>query len=315
MVSRATADGMSPTAVVVARALQGRRRDVAGEVFRGVLLLALLIALLVLATLLVDVFRAGFPVYRDRGIDFLTSNVSSLPERAGVRQGIVGSLTIVVFVVLLAIPLGIAGAVYMEEYARDTRLTRVINANIRNLAGVPAIVYGLLGIALFVQLKAMQPITGGRSVISGGLTIAILVLPIVVITSAEALRAVPMSIREAGFGVGATRWEVVRSHVLPYAAPGIFTGTVLTLARAFGETAPLILIGASTGFLQTSSGSLIERLRGPYTALPTIVYNFSTRNLRAFKASTAAAIMALLAILLLVNATAIVLRNRYERKW
>lgn len=316
MATGAMGQGTSVTTSEVVRALQGRNRDLAGAAFRGALLFALLISLLVLVTLLVDVFRSGFPVYQERGFDFLTSNVSSLPERAGIRQGISGSLIIVVFVVILAIPLGLGGAVYMEEYARDTRLTRLINSNIRNLAGVPAIVYGLLGIALFVQLRAMQSITGGRSVISAGLTIAILVLPIIVITSAEALRAVPQGIREAGFGVGATRWEVVRSHVLPYAAPGIFTGTVLTLARAFGETAPLILIGASTGFLQQSgAGSLIDRLQGPYTALPTIVYNFSTRNLRAFKASTAAAIMALLVILLLVNATAIVLRNRYERKW
>jgi phosphate transport system permease protein len=315
MATRAGGGDASVTTAAVGRALRGRSRDLGGVAFKGALLLAFLISLLVLVTLLADVFRTGAPVYQERGVDFLTSNVSSLPERAGVRQGIVGSLMIVAFVVLLAIPLGVGGAVYMEEYARDTRLSRIINANIRNLAGIPAIVYGLLGVALFVQLEAMQPITGGRSVISGGLTIAILVLPIVVITAAEALRAVPQSIREAGFGVGATRWEVVRSHVLPYAAPGIFTGTVLTLARAFGETAPLLLVGASTGFLSGGSGGFVEQVQGPYTALPTLVFSFARKNLREFEASTAAAIMALLAILLLVNATAIFLRNRYEREW
>ncbi len=241
--------------------------------------------------------------------------MSSLPEQAGVWQGIRGSLTIVGFVTVLAIPLGIAAAVYMEEYARETRITRVINANIRNLAGVPSIVYGLLGIALFVQFRGLSAITGGRSVISAGLTMAILVLPIVIITSAEALRAVPLSIREAAFGVGATRSEVVRSHVLPYALPGILTGTILTLARAFGEAAPLILVGASTGFLNEGSGSFIERLQGPYTALPVLVFDFATRNLRAFKASTAAAALTLLGVLLVVNGTAIVMRNRYDRKW
>jgi phosphate transport system permease protein len=295
--------------------LKGRGSDPWSLLFRSLLLLALLVSLTFLVTLLAQSLRDGVPVFRDRGIDFITSKVSSLPEQAGVWQGIRGSLTIVGFVTVLAIPLGIAAAVYMEEYARETRITRVINANIRNLAGVPSIVYGLLGIALFVQFRGLSAITGGRSVISAGLTMAILVLPIVIITSAEALRAVPLSIREAAFGVGATRSEVVRSHVLPYALPGILTGTILTLARAFGEAAPLILVGASTGFLNEGSGSFIERLQGPYTALPVLVFDFATRNLRAFKASTAAAALTLLGVLLVVNGTAIVMRNRYDRKW
>lgn len=300
---------------LVRGSLRGRRADVRGLLFQGLLLLALLMSLAILLTLLVDIAQGSLPVFRERGVDFLTSNVSSLPQRAGVAQGIRGSLTIVAFVALLSFPLGIGAAIYIEEYAYDTRLTRIINANIRNLAGVPSIVYGLLGIALFVQFGPLAGLTGGRSVISAGITMSILVLPIVVITSAEALRAVPDSIREAGFGVGATRWEVVRSHVLPYAAPGIFTGSVLTMARAFGEAAPLILIGAATGFLSTGSAGFFEQLRGPYTALPVQVFDFATRNLRAFKASTAAAIVVLVGILLLVNATAIILRNRYERRW
>jgi len=295
--------------------LRGRRSDVRGIVFQLALLVALLLALAVLLVLLWQTLQDGASVFAERGVDFLTSGVSSLPERAGVWQGIRGSLTIIAFVVLLAIPLGIGAAVYLEEYAHDNRLTRAINANIRNLAGVPSIVYGLLGIALFVQFQPLVPLTGGRSVISAGLTMSILVLPIVIITSAEALRAVPASIREAAFGVGATRSETVRSHVLPYAIPGILTGTILTLARAFGEAAPLVMIGASTGFLSEGSGTFVERLQGPYTALPIIVYDFATRNLRAFQASTAAAALVLLGVLLLVNATAIILRNRYERKW
>ena len=302
-------------AEMVRSAIRGRRLDLRGRLFQALLLLALLVSLAVLLTLLTDVVRSAWPVFRERGVDFLTSNVSSLPERAGVRQGIQGSLTIIAFVLLLAFPLGVGAAIYLEEYAQDSRFARIVNANIRNLAGVPSIVYGLLGIALFVQFGGLSALTGGRSVISAGLTMAILVLPIVVITAAEALRAVPDSIREAGFGVGATRWEVVRSHVLPYAAPGILTGSVLTMARAFGEAAPLVLIGAATGFLSTGSAGFLEQLRGPYTALPVQVFDFATRNLRAFKASTAAAIVVLLGILLLVNTAAIVFRNRYERRW
>jgi len=315
MARRGALAGDLTASEIVRRRLTGRQADVLGRAFEALLLSALLVALVILVTLLVDIFRDAVPVLSDRGVDFLTSNVSSLPERAGVRQGIQGSLTIVVFVAILAFPLGVGAAIYLEEYARDTRMTRAINANIRNLAGVPSIVYGLLGIAIFVQFGGLSGITGGRSVVSAGLTMSILVLPIVVITAAEAIRAVPDGIREAGYGVGATRWEVVRSHVLPYAAPGILTGTVLTMARAFGEAAPLILIGAATGFLSTGSGGFFEQLRGAYTALPIQVYDFATRNLREFQNSTAAAIVVLLVILLLVNAVAIVLRNRYERRW
>jgi phosphate transport system permease protein len=302
-------------AEAVRQALRGHRRDVRGYLFEGALFLALLVALTFLIVLITDLVTTALPVFEERGFSFLRDNVSSLPERTGVRQGIAGSLTITVFVIALAFPLGIGAAIYLEEYARDSRLTRIINANIRNLAGVPSIVYGLLGIALFVQFTPIAGFTGGRSVVSAGLTMSILVLPIVVITSAEALRAVPNSIREAAFGVGATRWEVVRSHVLPYAAPGIFTGTVLTLARAFGETAPLILIGAATGFLSTGQSNFTEQLKGPYTALPTQVYDFATRNLRAFESVTAAAAVVLVGVLLFVNLTAILLRNRYERRW
>jgi phosphate transport system permease protein len=301
------------TSDVVRGAMLGKRRDVRGFLFEGFLLLALLMALTILVVLIADVASDAWSVFAERGVDFVRSGISSLPEEAGVQQGIVGSLLLMVFVVIVAFPLGIGAAIYLEEYARDTRLTRLINANIRNLAGVPSIVYGLLGVAIFVQL--FQNLTGGRSLMSGGITMAILVLPIVVITSAEALRAVPQSIREAGYGVGATRWEVVRSHVLPYAAPGIFTGTILTLARAFGETAPLIMVGAATGFLARGAGDFVDQLQGPYTALPTLVYSFARRSQRAFGEVTAATIVVMLVVLLLVNATAIILRNRYERKW
>lgn len=311
--ARAAIDPGVATTDSVRRALLGRRLDVRGLLFEGALLLAMLIALALLVTLIGDVIGRALPVFRERGGDFLSSSLSSLPARAGVAQGIWGSLLLMVFVALVAFPLGIAAAVYLEEYAPDTRLTRLVASSIRNLAGVPSVVYGLLGLALFVQLLA--PLTGGRTLMSGGLTLAILVLPIVVITSAEALRAVPVSIREAAYGVGATRWEVVRGHVLPYAAPGILTGTVLSFARALGETAPLLLIGGAPGFFATGDQSLVEMVRGPYTALPAIVFNWSRESFREFGNLAAAAIVVLLAVLLLVNGAAIMLRNRYERRW
>ncbi len=302
-----------PAIQAVRRALRGRRMDFSGLAFHGALLLTLVLSLGVLVVLLLQIGRDGLPVLTERGTEFLTSPNSSLADRAGVWQGIVGSLTLMAFVILLAFPVGVGAAVYLEEYARDTRFTRFITANIRNLAGVPSIVYGILGLVIFVQ--AMSSFTGGLSVISGGITLAILVMPIVIITTAEALRAVPGGIREAGYGVGATRWEVIRSHVLPYAAPGVFTGTVLSLARAFGETAPLILVGAVTGFFTTGSGSFVEKLNGPYTSLPTLIFEWSRRPQTEFRALTSAAILVLLVVLFVVNATAIMLRNRYERKW
>ena len=301
------------TADVVRRALHGRRADIGGLVFQAALLIALLLALAILVTLIADVLGTAVGVFSERGSDFLTSNLSSLPERAGVSQGITGSLMLMGFVVVLAFPLGIGAAIYMEEYAPDNRITRFLTASIRNLAGVPSVVYGLLGLAIFVQLLA--GVTGGRSLMSGGLTMSILVLPIVIITSSEAIRAVPMSIREAGFGVGATRWEVVRSHVLPYAAPGILTGTILSLSRALGEAAPLLLIGGAPVFFAAGDRGFMETLRGEYTALPAIIFTWSRKSLRAFGESTSAAIVVLLVVLLLINAVAIYLRNRYERRW
>jgi phosphate transport system permease protein len=312
---------IAPTTQVrstVELALRGRRRDVAGRVFQAALLLSLLFALAVLVVLLGTILVDAWPVLSSRLGDFVTSNVSRLDTRAGVRQGIVGSLILIGFVAAVALPLGIAAAIYLQEYAYDTRLNRLLITNIRNLAGVPSIVYGILGLVVFVQ--ALRSITGpetfGRSFIAGGLTLTVLVLPIIILITMEALRAVPRSIREAAYGVGATRWEVVRSHVLPYAAPGIFTGTILSLARAFGETAPLLLVGAVTGYLSTPPGrSPIEILQGQYTALPTQIFSWSRLAGEGWQANTAAAIVVLLVIILAVNLVAILLRNRYDRKW
>jgi phosphate transport system permease protein len=294
-------------------ALGGKRRDFRGRLFEAALLTTLLLALGVLITLLVNLISTGWDVFVTRKTDFLTSGLSSIASRAGVWQGLIGSLMLMVFVIVLAFPIGIGAAVYLEEYAPDNVATRFMTANIRNLAGVPSIVYGLLGLAIFVLVA--RPLTGGLSVISGGLTLAILALPIVIITSMEALRAVPISIREAGYSVGATKWEVIRSHVLPYASPGILTGTVLSMARALGETAPLILVGAVTGFFFVSSGGIEDRLQGPYTTLPTVVFAWSRLPGEDFRQMAAAASLLLMGLILIVNAAAILLRNRYERKW
>jgi phosphate transport system permease protein len=299
-------------------ALRGKKRDLYGRFFQATLLLSLLLSLAILIVLLGTAISDAWPVLSTRAGDFLTSNVSRLDSRAGVRQGIVGSLILIGFVAVVALPFGIAAAIYLQEYAKDTRTNRLLTTNIRNLAGVPSIVYGILGLVVFVQ--TMRAVTGpdtfGRSFISGGLTLAVLVLPIVILITMEALRAVPKSIREAAYGVGATRWEVVRSHVLPYAAPGIFTGVILSLARAFGETAPLLLVGAVTGYLSTpGSRSPLEILQGQYTALPTQIFSWSRLAGEGWKANTAAAIVVLLVIILVVNLAAILLRNRYDRKW
>jgi phosphate transport system permease protein len=305
--------GRTAAADVVARALRGKRLDLRGAIFRFALMMTLVISLGVLVTLLVQVVGDGWVVFRDRGIDFLRSPMSALASRAGVWQGLWGSMLLMMFVILLAFPIGIGAAIYLEEYATDNSLNRLMTSNIRNLAGVPSIVYGLLGLAIFVLF--LRPLTGGLTVISGGLTLAVLVLPIVIITSMEAVRAVPDSIREAAYGVGATKWQVIRHHVLPYASSGILTGTVLSVARALGETAPLILVGAITGVFFQSSGGPIAKLSGPYTSLPTIVFNWSRQPGEHFRQLTAAAIMVLLVVILAINATAILLRNRYERKW
>ena len=260
----------------------------------------------------------AWPVLSTRGWEFVTSDTSSLPQRAGVWQGLVGSLILTGFVACIALPIGISAAVYLQEYSRDTRLNRILIANIRNLGGGPSVVYGIVGLVVFVP--ALRAITGpdssGKSYVSGGLTLAVLVMPIVILITMEALRAVPRGIREGAYGVGATRWEVVRSHVLPYAAPGIFTGAILSLARAFGETAPLLLVGAVMGYISTPTGRTpVEILQGPYTALPTQIFAWAKLPAGDWEANTAAAIIVLLVAILVVNFAAIVLRNRYERTW
>lgn len=294
--------------------LSSRRRGfVRSKVLEIILLVTLLVCLAALLTLLTEVLRGAVNVFQARGLEVVQASLSSLPERAGLWQGLVGSALTMMVVVIVAFPLGVGAAVYLEEYAKDTRLTRLIAVNVRNLAGVPSIVYGLLGLAVFVT--TLRDLTGGPSMISAGLTLAALVLPIVIITTSEALRAVPNTIREAAYGLGATDWQVIRGQVLPSALPGILTGTVLSLSRALGETAPLLLVGAVTGFLSTGSGSLMDQLRGPFTSLPTIVFAWARQPNIGFRELTSAAILVLLVVILVANAAAILLRNRYDQRW
>ena len=297
----------------VAAAITGGGRDARGLAFQTMLLLAMLTALGVLVWLLYSVINGAVPVFSDRSLgDFLSGRLSGSPARFGVSQGIVGSVWILVFVAVISFPLGVASAIYLEEYAADNRFSRLVNVLVRNLAGVPAVVYGLLGLFLFKGL--LGGLTGGSSLISAGLTMAVLVLPVVIITSSEAIRAVPQPLREGGFGLGATRWEVIRTQVLPYAAPGILTGTVLSFARALGEAAPLLIIGTATGLLTSSGGSVIETLRGKYTAMPMLVYVATKRPAERWLPLASAAALVLLVVLLVANTAAILARNHFEKR-
>ena len=249
---------------------------------------------------------------------FLVAPMSSRAEFAGVRTAILGSLWLVGIAILFALPVGTGAAVYLQEYAPKNWLTRVIQTNINNLAGVPSIVYGMLGLALFVRV--LEPLTSGsmfgvtdsngRTILAAGLTMGILVLPVMIINAQEAIKAVPDSLRQAAFGVGATRWQTVWHHVLPNALPGILTGSILALSRALGETAPLIVVGASTFISIDPDGPFSK-----FTALPIQIYQWTTRAQSEFHAIAAGAIIVLLVLLLTLNATAILLRNRFQRRW
>ena len=302
------------TAAGMTRMATKRKVNVRARIVEILLLGSLAITLLVLLVLIVDLIQRSWPVWTDRPVDFLTGNLNSQnADAGGIGQAIRGTIMLSIIVVLVAFPLGVACAVYLEEYAGKSRFAQLTRINVRNLAGVPSIVYGILGLAIFV--KALGGVTGGATVFAGGLALSALVLPIVVITTSEALRAVPRSIREGAFGVGATQWETVRTHVLPAAAPGILTGTMLSLARAAGEAAPILLVGAATGLLRTGDQNFFEQLRGSFTALPVAIFSFARQPGEDFRALTAAASLVLLLLVLVMNGFAIWLRNRYEQKW
>jgi phosphate transport system permease protein len=279
--------------------LFARRATASG--FLLLCLLATALAIGVLAVLLVDMTREGIGRL---SWDFINSFPSRKPEQAGIKAALFGTLWLMGLTAAFAVPIGIGAALYLEEYASRNWLNRVIQTNIANLAGVPSIVYGILGLALFVRTMSL-----GRSVLAGSLTMALLVLPIVIIASQEALRAVPSSLREAAYGVGASRWQVVFHQVLPAAMPGILTGIILALSRAIGEAAPLIMIGA-LAFVPFVPHSPMDG----FTVLPIQIFNWASRPQAAFGKDAAAAIIVLLAVLLSMNAIAIILRNRFQSR-
>ena len=253
--------------------------------------------------------------------DFVSRPQTSEPLTAGVRTAILGSLWTILFTILLAFPIGVGAAIYLEEYASDNWLNRIIQTNINNLAGVPSIVYGILGLAIFV--RTLEPLTSGevfglvdpttangRTVLAAGLTLGLLVLPIIIINAKEAIRAVPRSLRNASYGVGATKWQTVWSHVLPNAMPGILTGTILAISRAIGETAPLVVVGASTAISFDPSSPFSK-----FTTLPIQIYQWTSRPQEEFRSLAAASILVLLVLLLSLNASAVLLRNRFSRRF
>jgi phosphate transport system permease protein len=250
-------------------------------------------------------------------IDLLRRPMSSRPAESGVRTAILGSLWLVGITIVLSFPIGVGAAVYLEEYATDSRLKRLVQTNINNLAGVPSIIYGMVGLAVFV--RTLEPLTSGaafgisgsngRTILSAAMTMALLVLPLVIINSQEAIRSVPRTFREAAYGLGATRWQTTWHHVLPAALPGILTGTILSTARAMGETAPLIVVGASSFIVADPQGPFSK-----FTALPIQIYSWSSRPQDEFRHIAAAAIVVLLVMMLILNSGAIVLRNRFSRR-
>lgn len=268
---------------------------------------ATFVGLVVLAILLIDVFTDGIPRL---AWSFITSYPSRRPSQAGIWSPLIGTIWLLAITAVIAFPLGVGAGIFLEEYSGDNLLTRIIEINIANLAAVPSIIYGLLGLQIFVRW--LEPITKGRSVITGALTLSLLVLPIIIIATREALRTVPSSLRQAGFALGATRWQVIREHVFPLALPGILTGTILALSRAIGETAPLITIGALTyiAFLPELS---LEGLQSPFTALPIQIFNWVSRPQAEFHVNAAAGIIVLMTVLLLMNGTAILLRNKFQQ--
>ena len=275
------------------------------------LLIAVSFTLLTLFALLARIVTQAIPALTEKGTGFLTDTIGSEASNVGIWPGLFGSFGIGLGVLIIAVPLGVGAAIYLEEYAKQNALTRFIVVNIRNLAGVPAVIYGVLGLIIFVGW--LKPVTNGGTVIAAALTLAILVLPVVIITSMEAIRAVPLGLRDAGYGIGASRWEVTRDHVIPYAMPGILTGTVLALARALGEAAPLIMIGAITGLLPETS------LSGKFTAIPMLIYSWSGRpdsgdSNVGWSNAAAAAGLVLLVLVLAFNVVGILLRNHFEAK-
>jgi phosphate transport system permease protein len=280
---------------------QNKRID---RFFKIFALLATIAGLLVLSALIIDILSDGLGRIN---WSFLTNFPSRKPEKAGILSAIVGTLWVMGLTALFSFPIGVCAGIYLEEYARKNFFTKLIEVNIANLAGVPSMIYGLLGLGIFVRTLGFE-----RSVLSGALTLTLLILPIIITATRESFRAIPFSIREASFALGATRWQTILSQVLPVAMPGVMTGTILALSRAIGETAPLIAIGALTYI-----AFLPESVFDPFTVLPIQTFNWISRPQKGFATNAAAAIIVLLLLTLIMNSVAIYLRHRFQRgiKW
>lgn len=276
-------------------------RRAMGKAFAAICFAATALGIVVLAVLLIDIWRDGAGRL---SLEFLSGFPSRLASRAGIKPALYGSIWTLVLTAAVAFPVGVGTAIWLEEYAPNNRFTRLVQTNIANLAGVPSIVYGILGLAMFVRFAAL-----GRSVLAGALTLALLILPVIIIASQEAIKAVPNSIRLGAYALGATRWETIRYHVLPLAMPGVLTGTILAVSRAVGEAAPLLLIGALAFVPFVPNGPLDE-----FTVIPIQIFNWVSKPQPQFHEVAAAGSIVLLAVLLSLNAIAIILRNRYTRK-
>lgn len=284
---------------------QPTKDRVKGNIFMALLLLAVTVALIGLTALVVQAIIEGGPRFN---LDLFTQPPSSLNvEDAGFRPALIGTLYLILGVIVLIVPLGVGSAVYLEEYADGTRWwNKMIELNIQNLAGVPSIIYGILGLAFIVR----GPLDLGFILAAGSLTLALLVLPVVILAAREALRAVPPSVREGSLALGATEWQTIRKQVLPAAIPGIATGVILAISRAIGETAPLLLVGATT-FVTFNPTFFGEN----FSALPVLIFQYASRPQEEFKVLAAAGVIVMLIVLLAMNSFAVWLRNRYEQQW
>jgi phosphate transport system permease protein len=303
-VSAVTTEAFAPSAL-----RRGATRTAAkvmlDAVFAALLFVGTIVGVIALGVLLFTIYDNGWErLAADPGA-FLSSYVSRLPSRAGIKAGLYGSIYLMLLTALFCFPVGVGAAIYLEEFAHRNRITDFVEANIANLAGVPSVVYGLLGLGVFVRFFVLGP-----SLLAGSLTLAVMSLPVIIVAAREAIRAVPQSVRLGAYALGATRWQAVWTQVLPAAFPGTLTGAILALSRAIGETAPLLVIG-----LPVVIFSLPNSLDDPVSALPLLIFNWTSRPQASFAEAAAAASIVLLALLLAMNAVAIFLRNRFSIRW
>lgn len=281
---------------------QMTKRRVKNTVFKNIFLGATLLALLALVILLYRMITQGAGYV---SFDFLQNFSSRFPEKAGVFAGLVGSLAMLAVVAPVSLLLGVGAAIYLEEYAKKSKLTTFIQMNISNLAGVPSIVFGLLGLTIFVRMLGM-----GKSILAAGLTMSLLILPVIIVAAQEAIRSVPRSLREASYGMGATKWQTIRKVVLPAAIPGVLTGSILALSRAIGETAPLVVIGIPVIVQFLPAGVLSE-----FTALPMLIFDWAKRPQEEFQYVAAAGILVLMVLLIFMNSIAVFIRNKFQNRY